>query len=513
MRGIIRMLPLAGVLMAAMTPAYGQEVTLRSENDSVHLKGRLIEFDGTTFRLDTSIGVLELAAEGLTCEGEACPSIAPEKDFAAFGIDSLMRGVLPSLMATYAASNELGLETDGASLRFTNASGEEEAYVDVTTGSSAGAFAALIDGSASVGFTTRPASAEEMAKFQQAGVNALRESTLAVDGLAIVTPDGFALPSISVQNVARIFSGEIGNWSQIGGPDAAINLYARDEGSAVAEVFDTLVLEPSGQEMAANVTILTSDDEISKRVAADPFGIGFTRFAEDNAAHQLPIIGQCGLVVSPSDFNIRAEEYPLSYRLRAVTKANAQSEVLEGLMGFIATDAAQDVVAASGLTNQNLTRSPVDQQGMRFASALQSDKVIDAIPRLQNMVSEMVMSERLSATFRFEAGSRDLDERAQQDIARVAKLLNDETANGSAKTVRIMGFTDSLGNSELNQELSERRAQLVLDALLAKDATLADRVSFLPMGFGDVSPIGCDQSTVGRWINRRVEVWVSAATQ
>jgi len=219
------------------------------------------------------------------------------------------------------------------------------------------------------------------------------------------------------------------------------------------------------------------------------------------------------LVVSPSDFNIRAEEYPLSYRLRAVTKANAQSEVLEGLMGFIATDAAQDVVAASGLTNQNLTRSPVDQQGMRFASALQSDKVIDAIPRLQNMVSEMVMSERLSATFRFEAGSRDLDERAQQDIARVAKLLNDETANGSAKTVRIMGFTDSLGNSELNQELSERRAQLVLDALLAKDATLADRVSFSPMGFGDVSPIGCDQSTVGRWINRRVEVWVSAATQ
>jgi len=155
----------------------------------------------------------------------------------------------------------------------------------------------------------------------------------------------------------------------------------------------------------------------------------------------------------------------------------------------------------------------VVQLCMRFASALQSGKVVEAIPRLQKMVSEMVVSERFSATFRFEAGSRTLDERGRSDVARVVQLLNAETATGARKSVRIMGFTDSLGNPELNQELSERRAGQVLDALLAQDPSLAEKVIFSPMGFDDISPIGCDQSTKGRWINRRVEVWVSAAAE
>lgn len=513
MRGTFRMLPLAGVLMAAMTPAYGQEVTLRSDNDGVHLKGQLIEFDGAIYTLDTSIGQLEVSAEGLTCEGEACPTTEPDINFSAFGVESLMRGVVPPLMAAYGSSAGLALETDGTTLRFITDAGEVAAKVDVTAGNSSSAFAALIDGDASVAFTTRSASADELAKLQHAGVASLRESILAIDGLVIVTPKDFVLPSISIQTAARIFAGEIGNWAQIGGPDAQINLYARDAGSAISEVFNTLVLEPTGREMAGNATILTSDSAIAARVAADPFGIGFTRFSEDNLAQQLPIIGQCGLVVTPSDFNIRAEEYPLSYRLRAVTKSSAQSEILEGVMEFIATDAAQSAVAASGLINQNLTRSPVDQQGMRFASALQSTNIAEAIPRLQAMVGEMVVSERLSATFRFEAGSRELDVRALRDVERVAKLLKAETANGTGKKVRVMGFTDSLGNPELNQELSERRAQQVLDALLDADAGLSDDASFLSMGFGDVSPIGCDQSAVGRWVNRRVEIWISAAAQ
>lgn len=511
----LRILTVGGCVSLAMTSAYADTVTLRTENNSIQLSGELLSFDGSSYTVRTSVGELTLDANGLICEGEACPVDAPPLDFVVSGAPGLADVMFPALLAAFAASNGTKLEASDANglMRYATAFGSEQANVDITTGPSAGVFADLINGRAALALTNRSANADEIAQLEAAGITELQEHTLAVDGVTIVTPKDNPLPSISIDNVSRIFAGDIQNWSEIGGPDAAISLYAREAGSGISEAFDTLVLGPWGRSMSANATSLDSDAELSRTVAADPFGIGFTRFASTQTARQMPIIGQCGLVVTPSEFNIRTEEYPLTYRLRAVTTGQPQSKLLETVINFAQSDVAQASVVASGMISQQLTSTPVDQQGMRFASALQSDKVVDAIPRLQKMVAEMVVSERLSSTFRFEAGSRTLDERGQRDIERVVQLLNAETATGARKTVRIMGFTDSLGNPDLNQELSERRAQQVLDALLERDPELAGKVTFTPMGFGEISPIGCDQSATGRWINRRVEVWISAAAK
>lgn len=515
MRPTLHYLTISGVLSFAALPVFAQDVTLRTENDSVQLTGTLLNFDGTTYTLETSIGAIQVAADGLICEGESCPVTTPALDFAVSGTPSLTDALLPEMMSVFASSvgADLDISNRGFIAQFETSFNDEPANIEVTTSSSAVAFADLMEGRAALAMTTRAATPNERLRMQDLGINSLRESILAVDGLVIVAPKSNVLPSISVQNVAQIFAGNIQNWAEVGGPDAPITLYGRDNTALISEVFEDLVLSPDGLTISPDVQTFATDAEVAQRVANDPFGLGFTQFTPDNAAYQMPIIGQCGLVVTPSDFNIRAEEYPLTYRLRAITTDRDQSELLEALMAFAPTQAAQSAVTNVGMINQTLTRSPVDQQGMRFASALQSNKVVDAIPRLQDMVSEMVVSERLSATFRFEAGSRDIDERGLRDIDRVVALLNAETADGSGRTVRIMGFTDSLGNPELNQELSVRRANQVLEALLAVDPTLSDKVSFLPMGFGDVSPIGCDQSTTGRWINRRVEIWVSAGTQ
>lgn len=505
------------IALLTAAPSFAETVTLRTENGAVNITGKILEFDGETYLLRSSVGDLRLAVDAVICEGAGCPVIAPLLDFAASGTTELAARYFPQLLNAYASAvgMQMSNRRDGSVQQFVTGMPDSaaDATVSVSSGTSTSGLQDLLDGKSEVALTIRPVKREEDRLLKQAGIGPLQEHILTVGGLVIVTPSDNPLPSISVRDAARIFSGEVQNWAEVGGPDAQIQLFVQNTDAAVSEVFDELVLDPFGMELASTAVALNSDAELDAQVARNPYAIGFKRFSPIGAARQMPIIGQCGLVVSPTEFNIKAEEYPLSYRLQAITKPGEQSELLTSLLDFLRTDQAQDAIGSDGTISQRLGRSPVDQQGMRFASALRSDKITDAIPQLKKMVSEMVVSERLSSTFRFEAGSRELDERGRRDIERVAQLLNAETIGNTKKIVRIMGFTDSLGDPLLNQELSVRRARQVRDALLEIDPNLEGKVEFRPMGFGDVSPIGCDQTARGRWINRRVEIWVSAAAR
>jgi len=122
------------------------------------------------------------------------------------------------------------------------------------------------------------------------------------------------------------------------------------------------------------------------------------------------------------------------------------------------------------------------------------------------MVADMLSSDRLSTTFRFLTGSSNLDTRATADIVRLAEEL--QLPQHAGKVVQLIGFTDSIGDPLLNKQLSERRALQIRDALLEANSTLEDHVKFTVAGYGEVSPLGCNETNQGRLINRRVEVWL-----
>ena len=444
------LLALATVASLLTTTALADQVKLETTDGSISLTGKLIEYDGTSYIVETSLGVLRLKADTVICTGEACPIIAPPLNFAIAGAADLTNTLFPQLLAAYASGANVPLATDksGEATRITaTIPGEDDpAEIDLRATNSAQGLRDLLKGEAAVALSTRSLRDEEIATFEAVGKAPLQEHILGIEGLVLVTAQDNSLPSISVSQAADIFSGRITNWSELGGPDATIQLYTRDGASGIAEAFNDLVMVPTGQEVSASARVVASDAELSQLVAGDPQGIGFTRYSALNEARAVPIIGVCGLVVRPNEFNIQTEEYPLAHRLYAFTTDAEKPDFLTGMLNFLSSDAAQQTVEASGLFSQNFTRRAIDQQGMRFASALTSDGASDAIPLLREMVSEMVVSERLSATFRFETGSSELDSRARADIARVAELLRAEGAGAARKIIRVMGFTDSLGN-------------------------------------------------------------------
>jgi outer membrane protein OmpA-like peptidoglycan-associated protein len=104
----------------------------------------------------------------------------------------------------------------------------------------------------------------------------------------------------------------------------------------------------------------------------------------------------------------------------------------------------------------------------------------------------------------FDTGEATLKAGAATTIDRLAQFMRDYPEHA----VRIEGHTDSTGSDETNRSLSERRAQSVRDALLARGLA-AERIATL--GYGEAQPIAGNDTAAGRQQNRRVEIVVSDA--
>jgi outer membrane protein OmpA-like peptidoglycan-associated protein len=104
----------------------------------------------------------------------------------------------------------------------------------------------------------------------------------------------------------------------------------------------------------------------------------------------------------------------------------------------------------------------------------------------------------------FDTGAATLKPGAATTIDRLAQFMRDYPE----RSVRIEGHTDAAGSDETNQALSERRAQAVREALVARGLD-AGRIDTL--GYGEARPIAGNDSPAGRQQNRRVEIVVSDA--
>ena len=110
-------------------------------------------------------------------------------------------------------------------------------------------------------------------------------------------------------------------------------------------------------------------------------------------------------------------------------------------------------------------------------------------------------AQRLSVNFRFEEGSVSLDNKARQDLLRVADYLK---ANGKLdRQVTLVGFGDAKDDPERAQLLSKLRAMAVRRELVKSGVVLREI-----RGYGAQMPVAANTEDEGRIKNRRVEVWV-----
>jgi len=492
-----------------------QTVTLNSLDGTMSITGELLEYSRESYLVASQIGNLTVAAGMVECVGEACPRLLPRySEFTISGSRDLALKLMPTLLDGFSAS--LGLdsiqqtdERGNPQVLFSAENGEEIAKITfIMQGSSVG-LRDLLAGTASLALTTRIARPSEVAAFSSAGLGNIRAATnehvLALDGIVVVTSSQNRVHIISKADLAAIFSGRLDNWAQLGGVSGPINLYVRPENSGTGAVFSQLVMRPARSGFSLRVNLMESDSAVSEAVAADPNGIGFTTFSDSANATPVSLLGACSIQSPATEFSIQSEEYPFSRRLYLYKSTQEVPVLVDLFVAYLDTSDAQALVGLTGFVGQAVREVSVNDQGLRFLSAALPTDAEMTLQSLQAMMSDLATASRVSITYRFEQGTVRLDSRARADITRlVDNMLGPDLQN---KKIVLMGFTDSVGNGENNQRLSLTRAEQVRTALLAAGAGAIDPSQIEVRGYGELSPLGCNEETDGRRINRRVEVW------
>ncbi len=332
------------------------------------------------------------------------------------------------------------------------------------------------------------------------------EQILALDGLiAIVHPDN-PVQILTIDQIAEIFAGRIVNWAEVGGRDQPINLYAPDQSSGTLEVFNRRVMAPHRLELADTAEPLGDHADLSDLVSIDPSGIGFTSLAFERGARAVAVRQPCGLISPPSTFAIKTEEYPLGRRLYTYAPEAVQTLRSRGFIDFALSNAAQPIIGDAGFVDRSIETESIEVQGGRLANSVAAEGDF-SLPVFREMLGELRGGARLSITFRFNEGSSRLERRSQSEAERFAQLLAQGAYRG--KDILLVGFTDSVGDFNVNRTLAQRRAQSVLDTFKASVAPGAlDTVPILVQSYGELTPVGCNETPEGRGLNRRVEVWM-----
>lgn len=500
--------------------AIAQNVVLNAKIGNVRVQGKLVEYDGEFYRVQTDLGVLTIDGRTVTCTGEACPAVSDMVSrFTITGSGDLGQNLVPTLIEAFAQS--LGAEATagnitpaGQTISVADANGQQIAEVTVSVQPADVQFATLAGKGDVFAATSRVPNDAEITQIKAAGrgdpVSPKHQQVLAVDGVVAVVSPVNPVDTISLPNLARILRGTITNWRQVGGPDMDISLYLPAENDSFALAVQNSPLGVTLAEVVGAASKTGTLAEISDMAAGDPYGIALTSFSNIRNGRALGLRGTCGIYTMPSLFTLKSGGYPLTFKHYFFRPKTRLPIFAREFLEFARSEQAQNVIRTLGYGDLEISSLSVEHQGLRLINSFaQAGKEVP-LPVIRKLMLLQNGAKRLSTTFRFKPGSKTLDGQSRQNAELLASGLI--LGNYADKQVHLVGFSDAAGGSKQNIKLANQRAQTVLAALkkAAPDSSLDD-VVFKVSGFGEASPLACEDTLYGKQVNRRVEVWIKDA--
>jgi phosphate transport system substrate-binding protein len=263
-----------------------------------------------------------------------------------------MKNVLLLLAALAAASGAVaqklvikGSDTLGAKLVPTLAEEYKAKHPGVSfeiaaEGSTTG-ISAIIDGTAQIGMSSRRAKPTEMSAATAKGVT-LKPIIVAYDGMAVIVNANSPISKLTLRQVEQIFTGDVTDWSAVGGRPGKISIYTRNTSSGTYSDWKDLAMKKrdyakSSQKMAGN-------EQIAAEVAKNPNGIGYVGLAYIKAEgiKVVPIDG-----VLPSKETVLNKKYAYARPTFYYTNGEATGEAAK-FIEFSLGDAGQAIAEKIG---------------------------------------------------------------------------------------------------------------------------------------------------------------------
>ncbi|WP_282092376.1 phosphate ABC transporter substrate-binding/OmpA family protein [Epibacterium ulvae] len=495
--------------------ALAQDVTLSSQDGSVEINGDLLGFDGEFYRVNTKFGELTVDGSGVRCDGPGCPSLSDFVAEISFSGSTAMADVLiPALIEGFSLRNGFQTHRDalgGGNFEYTlrEAGGRIAARFSFFVSNTDDGFEDLLNNETDIVLALREIRPAERQRAEALGMgdmtSAAQSRVVALDALVpVVSPDN-PVRDITLPQLVGVLTGQISNWQTLGGPDAPITVHLPVAASGLTQAIQDRLLGTGS--LAQNVRRHDRLSNLGRRVATDSFAFGITSFSEADPARKLILSGSCGFELQAGRRAIKTEDYPLNAPMFLYLPARRLPKIARDFLSYTRGPGAQIVIRRAGFVDQAAETITLNAQGDRLANAILSGSDEIGLDELNRMVSTLKGHQRLTTSFRFEAGSSRPDAQSRSNIEQLARAL--EAGAYDTRELLFVGFSDGQGPAAGNRDIAFKRAQAVRDAVLATAETAnLDRVTLSTDAFGEAMPMACDDSAWGRQVNRRVEVWV-----
>jgi phosphate transport system substrate-binding protein len=218
------------------------------------------------------------------------------------------------------------------------------AIVQVNGGGSGTGIAALINGTVDLAQSSRAMKEDEKQDAAKRRGAAVVEQAVALDALAVFVHSSNPLKHLTMAQLKDIFQGKVTNWNAVGGPNAPIVLYGRENSSGTYDYFREHVL--SKEDFSPRVQTLQGTAAVINAVGRDKNGIGYGGIAYAKEVRPLAISDKAA-PVEPSEATVADGTYPLSRKLFFYHYANSPERVTKFVQWSL-TPEAQDLVTKVG---------------------------------------------------------------------------------------------------------------------------------------------------------------------
>ena len=202
------------------------------------------------------------------------------------------------------------------------------------TGSGSG-ITAVLEGRCDIGLSSRSLKDSE----KESG---LTETVLALDGIAIIVNPDSPVSDLSLEDIAKIYTGQITNWADVGGADGQIVVIGREAGSGTRDGFESIT---GTKDSCVYRQELTSTGDVITTVAGNPNAIGYASLASVKDTVKALTVGG----VAPTEDTVKDGSYVVQRPFVLVTKADTKlSATAQAFFDFATSAEASGIISAAG---------------------------------------------------------------------------------------------------------------------------------------------------------------------
>ena len=207
------------------------------------------------------------------------------------------------------------------------------------TGSGSG-IKAVLEGRCDIGLSSRSLKDDEKAE-------GLKETVLAYDGIAIIVHPDNPVNNLDLETIAKLYTGEITNWKDVGGNDAKVVLIGREGGSGTRDGFESIT---GTADKCRYRQELTSTGDVITTVSQNPNAIGYASLASLKDSVKALTVGG----VAPTEETVKNGSYVVQRPFVLVTKDGAAlSETAQKFFDYATSADAAGIIAKAGAVAAN----------------------------------------------------------------------------------------------------------------------------------------------------------------